>query len=68
MSKKRRSDEAPLPATSAGLIRFFEEESAGIKISPFTVVIIAVFIIIVVGFAVYLSSGGEVLKQLVTFR
>lgn len=68
MSRKRRGDEAPLPATSAGLIRFFEEESAGIKISPFAVVAIAVFVVVVVGLAVYLSSGGEVLRQLFTFR
>ena len=41
MSKreKRRRDEAPMPAASAGLLRFFEEDTPGIKLSPYLVVI-----------------------------
>jgi preprotein translocase subunit Sec61beta len=41
MSKreKRRRDEAPMPAASAGLLRFFEEDTPGIKLSPQLVVI-----------------------------
>ena len=41
MSKreKRRRDEAPMPAASAGLLRFFEEDTLGIKLSPQLVVI-----------------------------
>lgn len=31
---RRRRREAPLPATGAGLLRFFEEETKGIKIKP----------------------------------
>jgi preprotein translocase subunit Sec61beta len=31
MSKKKN---APLPASSAGLLRFFEDETKGIKIKP----------------------------------
>jgi preprotein translocase subunit Sec61beta len=31
MSKKKN---APLPASSAGLLRFFEDETRGIKIKP----------------------------------
>jgi len=31
MSKKKN---APLPASSAGLLRFFEDEAKGIKIKP----------------------------------
>ena len=40
MSKreKRRRDEAPMPAASAGLLRFFEEDTPGIKLSPYLVV------------------------------
>jgi preprotein translocase subunit Sec61beta len=32
MSSKKRN--APLPASSAGLLRFFEDETRGIKIKP----------------------------------
>jgi preprotein translocase subunit Sec61beta len=41
MSKreKRRRDEAQMPAASAGLLRFFEEDTPGIKLSPQLVVI-----------------------------
>jgi preprotein translocase subunit Sec61beta len=31
MSKKKN---APLPASSAGLLRFFEDETRGIKVKP----------------------------------
>ncbi len=31
-SKKRK--EAPMPATAAGLLRFFEDESTGVKVRP----------------------------------
>jgi len=37
--EKRRRDEAPMPAASAGLLRFFEEDTPGIKLSPQLVVI-----------------------------
>jgi preprotein translocase subunit Sec61beta len=37
--EKRRRDEAPMPAASAGLLRFFEEDTPGIKLSPYLVVI-----------------------------
>lgn len=39
--EKRRKSEAPMPAASAGLLRFFEEETEGIKIRPEFVVVIA---------------------------
>jgi preprotein translocase subunit Sec61beta len=38
MSKKKN---APLPASSAGLLRFFEDETRGIKIKPEVVLGIA---------------------------
>jgi preprotein translocase subunit Sec61beta len=49
MSKKRekkRERRAPMPAQSAGLLRFFEEETRGIKVRPELVVILAVALII----------------------
>ena len=49
MSKKRekkRERRAPMPAQSAGLLRFFEEETRGIKVRPELVIILAVALII----------------------
>ncbi len=39
MSKKKR--DAPMPASSAGLLRFFEDETRGIKVRPELVVAMA---------------------------
>ncbi len=49
--KKRRSGNAPMPLGGAGLMRFFEDSSIGIKISPITTVIIAFSLILIVIFA-----------------
>ena len=49
--KKRRSGNAPMPLGGAGLMRFFEDSSIGIKISPITTVIIALSLILIVIFA-----------------
>lgn len=47
MSAKKRK-EAPMPATTAGLLRFFEEESKGIKVRPEIVLgVSAAFIVVV---------------------
>ncbi len=53
MSKreKRRRDEAPMPAASAGLLRFFEEDTPGIKLSPYLVVISGMALVAVALFA-----------------
>jgi preprotein translocase subunit Sec61beta len=53
MSKK---DNAPMPASSAGLLTFFNEETQGVKIRPEivligSVVLIAVSIVINIFFA-----------------
>jgi len=40
--KKKREKSSPMPAASAGLLRFFEEETQGIKIRPELVVALAV--------------------------
>jgi preprotein translocase subunit Sec61beta len=48
MSKreKKRESRGPMPAQSAGLLRFFEEETRGIKIRPELVVIFGVALIV----------------------
>lgn len=34
MSSRKNKKSAPLPASSAGLLRFFEDETKGFKIKP----------------------------------
>jgi preprotein translocase subunit Sec61beta len=46
MSKKRK-DAGPMPAASAGLLRFFEEETEGIKIRPEFLVVFSITLIVV---------------------
>lgn len=46
MGKKRKS-ESPMPAASAGLLRFFEEETEGVKVRPEVLVGLAVALIVV---------------------
>jgi preprotein translocase subunit Sec61beta len=46
MSRKKK-ESAPMPAASAGLLRFFEEETEGIKIRPEFVAVAAIALIIV---------------------
>jgi preprotein translocase subunit Sec61beta len=43
--EKRRKSEAPMPAASAGLLRFFEEDTPGVKLSPQLVVISGVILV-----------------------
>jgi len=45
--EKRRRHEAPMPAASAGLLRFFEEETAGVKLRPEFVIVLAIGLIAV---------------------
>ncbi len=40
MSKKAKKN-APLPASSAGLLRFFEDETKGIKVKPEIILVIS---------------------------
>jgi preprotein translocase subunit Sec61beta len=49
--EKRRKREAPMPAASAGLLRFFEEDTPGIKVRPEVVLVLAVALIAVSLFA-----------------
>ena len=46
MSKKRK-ESGPMPAASAGLLRFFEEETEGIKIRPELLIVFSVSLIVV---------------------
>jgi len=56
--EKRRRDEAPMPAASAGLLRFFEEDTPGVKISPYLVVISGMSLVAVVLLLRALSFAG----------
>ncbi len=47
MSRKRKESAAPMPAASAGLLRFFEEETEGVKVRPEFLMVIAVAVIVV---------------------
>jgi preprotein translocase subunit Sec61beta len=60
MSKreKRRRDEAPMPAASAGLLRFFEEDTPGIKLSPYLVVISGMALVAIALFALAFLSAA----------
>jgi preprotein translocase subunit Sec61beta len=44
--RKKKSEGGRMPAQSAGLLRFFEEETRGIKIRPEVAVIMAVALVI----------------------
>ena len=47
MSKRKRESQGPMPAASAGLLRFFEEETEGVKIRPELLVVASVAMIVV---------------------
>ncbi|MEM3672636.1 MAG: preprotein translocase subunit Sec61beta [Candidatus Bathyarchaeia archaeon] len=51
MSKKKRKESAPMPAASAGLLRFFEEETEGVKVRPEILIGFAIALIIVCALA-----------------
>jgi preprotein translocase subunit Sec61beta len=44
--KKKRDSGAPMPAASAGLLRFFEEETKGIQIKPELIVVLSIALIV----------------------
>jgi preprotein translocase subunit Sec61beta len=46
--KSKKRDTAPMPSASAGLLRFFEEETKGIKVRPELVVALAAGLIMAV--------------------
>jgi preprotein translocase subunit Sec61beta len=55
---KKRGD-GPMPSGGAGLIRFFEDETPGVKIGPTTVVILASILVVatVISHVLYLISN-----------
>lgn len=56
--KKRRESGAPMPAASAGLLRFFEEETKGIQLRPEIIIIFAVGLIVLCVLAQVSSFAG----------
>jgi preprotein translocase subunit Sec61beta len=44
--RKGRRGEGPMPSGGAGLIRFFEDETPGIKVGPTVVLILASILVI----------------------
>jgi len=46
MSRRKKKREAPMPAASAGLLRFFEEETPGFRLRPEVIVILAIALIL----------------------
>jgi preprotein translocase subunit Sec61beta len=47
VSRRKKKDTGPMPAASAGLLRFFEEETEGIKVRPELLVILSVSLIVI---------------------
>jgi preprotein translocase subunit Sec61beta len=45
--RRKKKDTGPMPAASAGLLRFFEEETEGVKIRPELLVVLAVTLIVI---------------------
>jgi preprotein translocase subunit Sec61beta len=49
--RKKKKGEGPMPSGGAGLIRFFEDETPGIKVGPTMVVVFAAMLVIATVFA-----------------
>ncbi|HVO36833.1 MAG TPA: preprotein translocase subunit Sec61beta [Candidatus Acidoferrum sp.] len=45
--KKKKEKSSPMPAASAGLLRFFEEETEGIKVRPEILIAASIALIVV---------------------
>ncbi|TET58086.1 preprotein translocase subunit Sec61beta [Candidatus Bathyarchaeota archaeon] len=56
--KKRRGSGTPMPAASAGLLRFFEEETKGIQIRPELIAVLSVALIVMCLLAHVYYLGG----------
>ena len=54
--KRKKKGEVPMPSGGAGLIRFFEDETPGIKIGPTMVVVLSSILVIVTVVAHLLGS------------
>ena len=56
--KRKKRGEGPMPSGGAGLIRFFEDETPGIKVGPTLVVILAGILVIATVIAHITSLGA----------
>ncbi len=60
--KKKKGESGPMPSGGAGLIRFFEDETPGVKVGPTLVVLFASILVAVTiiahVFEQFLSAGG----------
>jgi preprotein translocase subunit Sec61beta len=45
---RRRGSDGPMPMGGAGLIRFFQDESTGIKVGPIVTILLSVLLIVIV--------------------
>ncbi|HMK95359.1 MAG TPA: preprotein translocase subunit Sec61beta [Candidatus Limnocylindrales bacterium] len=45
-SRRKKKEQGPMPAASAGLLRFFEEETEGVKIRPELLVVFSIALIV----------------------
>ena len=48
MSKKKRQQSVGMPQSSAGLMRFFQDETNGVKIPPEFVIVASILLIVTV--------------------
>ena len=46
LKRKKKGEGARMPAQSAGLLRFFEEETRGVKVRPELAVIFAIGLVV----------------------
>ena len=46
--KKKKRDTSPMPATGAGLMRYYDEDLPGVKIGPWYVVGLSIILIVAV--------------------
>lgn len=56
--KKKKRDTSPMPATGAGLMRYYDEELPGVKIGPWYVLAFALILIVgvIIGNIVYKAT------------
>ncbi len=45
-SKREKKNKAPLPASSAGLLRFFDEDTPGFKVGPEAIIGVGAVLIV----------------------
>jgi len=47
-SKRKSRDTSPMPATGAGLMRYYDEDLPGVKVGPWYVIAFALILIVAV--------------------